>query len=293
MPQADEEQKHTNNYMNRLLAYVERDESFVKLIQQLESFISSTSGVVEYSIDSHNKPATSNDPTNIADSNSDLIYLQQLVNKLGISMDYFPADYTTSSSEEQRQRLKELYIIAIRGAVINRTGDATKVKLTQALQQMYPEATIEIIDGGDPEQTGLSVMNIQVYIRGMSATMNEAILSLYLRQNITGVQEQFNFDVSGTAIWSPINNLTVSEGDPVTVNMEIPTGSSLQTYFNSYGADKPYGYEENNPDKSTGTGGYMWVNIQDGGGENNFIQVPVINESIVYLSTGYWMIQLI
>ena len=288
MPQSDEEQKYVNSYMNRLLAYVQNDEYFVEFIKGLESYVCSASGPLEYSIDSHNPPVVSGSlQTGTINSSSDFVYLQRLVNLLGIPLDYFPANYTSAPSDEQRQRLKELFVIALNGAVINRFGNATKAQLLESLQSMYPSAQIEILDGGDPN-TDISLMNIRVNIKGFSATMDEAVLSLYLRQNITGVQEEFNFDVSGTGIFSPVDT-SISTGTAITTDLDIQTNFQIIQYFEA-NPTEVYGYSSENP---TGTGGYMWCMIErNGTGHNNFRDTPT-TQSTMYLSTAYWMISLI
>lgn len=390
VPQNIREQELTNNYMNRLSSYVNRDEGFVKLIRGLESYISNAGGVLAYTVDEHNQPAQN------IDDNTDIAYLARLVNKLGISLDYFPSDYFTNTNmsvngvwvfndtptlttqvyqdvnficdniqyNEIRQSgynsngsiqfvrtvdseiidvynstsggwqdnvyktinfgtsqivsqefynflsntattqdeqldsrlttLRSLYLLAIRGAVINRVGNATKAQLQQALQTMYEQADIEIIDGGLDESVGL--MSVTVNIKGITTSLNSAVLSLYLKQDITGVQEQFNFDVSGVGVFAPVN---ATEGTSVDSINELDTGTELQTYFTS-NPTLPYGYDSEDSGKEFGMAGYMWAGVQESGtGDNNFVDsshippVPTTSADPTYLGTAFWMIQLI
>lgn len=390
VPQDQREQELTNNYMHRLSSYVNRDEAFVKLISGLESYISNAGGVLAYTVDEHNQPAQK------IDDNTDIAYLERLVNKLGISLDYFPSDYftntnmsvngrwifndtptlttqiyqdvificngiqynqirqsgyssdgsiqfvraaddeivtvynstsggwqdnvyktidfgnsqlvsesfynflTASATPQETQinsrltTLRTLYLLAIRGAVINRVGNATKAQLQEALQTMYEQADIEIIDGGLDESVGL--MSVTVNIKGITTSLNSAVLSLYLKQNITGVQEQFNFDVSGVGVFAPVNS---TQGTSVDTINELDTGTELQTYFIS-NPTLPYGYDSTDSAKQFGMGGYMWADAQQNGtGDNNFVDtshippVPATSEDPTYLGTAFWMIQLI
>lgn len=294
--QKEKEKQLTHNYMPRLLSYVKRDEGFTNLIRGLESYISYAGGVLEYSIDEHNQPAQS------INENTDIAYLERLVNLLGVSLDYFPSDYFNNPTEQQLKDLRELYLLAIRGAVINRTGDATKQKLLSALQNMYRDADITIIDGGMPNNDPSNdpgKMNIVVNIQGVTTNMDSAVLTLYLRQNITGVGEQFNFDVTGVGVWSPVNTLLVSEGQSVDTMAELSTPQQLDSYFSSVDADKPYGYEDTD-EKKYGMGGYLFSNVKSSGsGDNNFedvitiIPFPPTGTNRTYLGTAMWMIQLI
>lgn len=390
VPQDQREQELTNNYMRRLSSYVNRDEAFVKLISGLESYISNAGGVLAYTVDEHNQPAQK------IDDNTDIAYLERLVNKLGISLDYFPSDYftntnmsvngqwifndtptlttqiyqdvificdnvqynqirqsgynsdgsiqfvraadneiitvynstsggwqnnvyktidfgnsqivselfynflTASATPQETQinsrltTLRTLYLLAVRGAVINRVGNATKAQLQEALQTMYEQADIEIIDGGLDESVGL--MSVTVNIKGITTSLNSAVLSLYLKQNITGVQEQFNFDVSGVGVFAPVN---ATQGTSVDTINELDTGTELQTYFTS-NPTLPYGYDSTDSGKQFGMGGYMWADAQQNGtGDNNFVDtshippVPATSEDPTYLGTAFWMIQLI
>ena len=391
IPQDQREQELTNNYMYRLSSYVNRDEGFVKLIRGLESYISNAGGVLAYTVDEHNQPAQK------IDDNTDIAYLERLVNKLGISLDYFPSDYftntnmsvngqwifndtptlttqitqdinficndiqysqirqsgynsngsiqfvraaddeiitaynstsggwqdtayktidfgtsqivsqefynflsnTATTQEEQFDSrlttLRTLYLLAVRGAVINRVGNATKAQLQEALQTMYEQADIEIIDGGLDESVGL--MSVTVNIKGITTSLNSAVLSLYLKQNITGVQEQFNFDVSGVGVFAPVNATQGTDVDNIT---ELNTGTELKAYFTS-NPTLPYGYDSNTDSgKQFGMGGYMWAGVQESGtGDNNFVDtshippVPTTSEDPTYLGTAFWMIQLI
>ena len=391
VPQDQREQELTNNYMYRLSSYVNRDEGFVKLIRGLESYISNAGGVLAYTVDEHNQPAQK------IDDNTDIAYLERLVNKLGISLDYFPSDYFTNTNmsvngkwifndtptlttqiyqdvificnniqynqirqsgnnsdgsiqfvratdneiitaydstsggwqdtvyktidfgssqivsqefynfltntatpqetqvDSRLTTLRTLYLLAVRGAVINRVGNATKAQLQQALQTMYEQADIEIIDGGLDESVGL--MSVTVNIKGITTSLNSAVLSLYLKQNITGVQEQFNFDVSGVGVFAPVN---ATQGTSVDSIDELDTGTELKTYFTS-NPTLPYGYDsDQDSGKQFGMGGYMWAGVQESGtGNNNFIDtshippVPATSEDPTYLGTAFWMIQLI
>lgn len=390
VPQDQREQELTNNYMYRLSSYVNRDEAFVKLIRSLESYISNAGGVLAYTVDEHNQPAQK------IDDNTDIAYLERLVNKLGISLDYFPSDYFTNTNmsvngqwifndtptlttqiyqdvificdgvqyNEIRQSgynsngsiqfvraadgeivtaynstsggwqdtvyktidfgssqivsesfynfltasatpqetqinsrlttLRTLYLLAVRGAVINRVGNATKAQLQEALQTMYEQADIEIVDGGLDESVGL--MSVTVNIKGITTSLNSAVLSLYLKQNITGVQEQFNFDVSGVGVFAPVN---ATQGANVDTINELDTGTELQTYFTS-NPTLPYGYDSTDSAKQFGMGGYMWADAQQNGtGDNNFVDtshippVPATSDNPTYLGTAFWMIQLI
>lgn len=200
---------------------------------------------------------------------------------------------TTQLSESERQ-LKELYLLAIRGVVVNRTGNATKAQLYNALKTIYEDADIEIIDGGVNSTPG--IMNVTVNIRGITTNLNKAVMSLYLKQDITGVQEQFNFDVSGVGVFSPVNAI---EGASVDDIEELDTSSALQTYFTS-NPTLPYGYDVNDPDKQYGMGGYMWAGAtRNGTGDNNFTEttnipdVPPTSSNPTYLGTAFWMIQLL
>lgn len=297
------EKQLTNNYMPRLLAYVEKDEGFTQLIRGIEAYISYAGGVLGYSIDSHNQPAQS------IDTDTDIAYLQRLVGLLGISLDYFPSDYFISG-DENLDTLRELYLLAIRGAVINRTGDATKAKLLSALQAMYRDAEITIVDGGMPNLTAEQSpgkMSIAVYIQGITTNMDSAVLTLYLKQNITGVYEQFNFDVVGVAVFDPVDTTKISEGDSVDGIEEIITPEELQVFFeNTNQPTRPYGYKEatgNDNSRIYGMGAYLWCRIaQNGEGENNFIEDPIVAPTSTspdfgnpptYNATAMWMIQLI
>ena len=396
VPQNIREQELTNNYMHRLSSYVNRDQGFVKLIRGLESYLSNAGGVLAYTIDKHNQPAQN------IDDNTDIAYLARLVNKLGISLDYFPSDYFTNTNmsvngvwvfnntptlttqlsqdinficndvqySEIRQSgynsngsiqfvrtsdsaivtaynstsggwqdnvyktidfgtsqivsqefynflsntattqdeqldsrlttLRSLYLLAIRGAVINRVGNATKAQLQQALQTMYEQADIEIVDGGLDESVGL--MSVTVNIKGITTSLNSAVLSLYLKQNITGVQEQFNFDVSGVGVFAPV----ISNGESGDNNLiEFVRGEdsededSLWKYFTD-NPTLPYGYDSEDKAKAFGMGGYMWADVQKTGtGDNEFVDsshippVPTTSADPTYLGTAFWMIQLI
>ena len=390
VPQDQREQELTNNYMYRLSSYVNRDEGFVKLIRGLESYISNAGGVLAYTVDEHNQPAQK------IDDNTDIAYLERLVNKLGISLDYFPSDYFTNTNmsvngvwvfndtptlatqitqdinficndiqysqirqsgynsngsiqfvraaddeivtaynstsggwqdtvyktidfgssqivsqgfynfltntatpqetqvDSRLTTLRTLYLLAVRGAVINRVGNATKAQLQEALQTMYEQADIEIVDGGLDESVGL--MSVTVNIKGITTSLNSAVLSLYLKQNITGVQEQFNFDVSGVGVFAPVN---ATQGTSVDSINELDTGTELKTYFTS-NPTSPYGYDSTDSAKEFGMGGYMWAGVQESGtGDNNFVDtshippVPTTSEDPTYLGTAFWMIQLI
>lgn len=390
VPQDQREQELTNNYMYRLSSYVNRDAGFVKLIRGLESYISNAGGVLAYTVDEHNQPAQK------IDDNTDIAYLERLVNKLGISLDYFPSDYFTNTNmsvngvwvfndtptlatqitqdinficndiqysqirqsgynnngsiqfvraaddeivtaynstsggwqdtayktidfgtsqivsqefynfltntatpqetqvDSRLTTLRTLYLLAVRGAVINRVGNATKAQLQEALQTMYEQADIEIVDGGLDESVGL--MSVTVNIKGITTSLNSAVLSLYLKQNITGVQEQFNFDVSGVGVFAPVN---ATQGTSVDNINELDTGTELQTYFTS-NPTLPYGYDSTDSAKQFGMGGYMWAGVQESGtGYNNFVDtshippVPATSDNPTYLGTAFWMIQLI
>lgn len=396
VPQDQREQELTNNYMYRLSSYVNRDEGFVKLIRGLESYISNAGGVLAYIVDEHNQPAQK------IDDNTDIAYLERLVNKLGISLDYFPSDYFTNTNmsingqwifndtptlttqiyqdvificngiqynqirqsgynsdgsiqfmraaddeivtaynstsggwqdtayktidfgtsqivlqefynfltntatpqetqiDSRLTTLRTLYLLAVRGAVINRVGNATKAQLQQALQTMYEQADIEIVDGGLDESVGL--MSVTVNIKGITTSLNSAVLSLYLKQNITGVQEQFNFDVSGVGVFAPV----ISNGESGDNNFiefvrgeEKDTEDSLWKYFTD-NPTLPYGYDSEDDAKAFGMGGYMWADAQQSGtGDNNFVDsshippVPTTSADPTYLGTAFWMIQLI
>ena len=346
--------------------------------------------MLAYTVDEHNQPAQK------IDDNTDIAYLERLVNKLGISLDYFPSDYFTNTNmsvngkwifndtptlatqitqdinficndiqysqirqsgynsngsiqfvraaddeiitaynstsggwqdtayktidfgtsqivsqefynfltntatpqetqvDSRLTTLRTLYLLAVRGAVINRVGNATKAQLQEALQTMYEQADIEIIDGGLDESVGL--MSVTVNIKGITTSLNSAVLSLYLKQNITGVQEQFNFDVSGVGVFAPVN---ATQGTDVDSINELDTGTELKTYFTS-NATLPYGYDSTDSGKQFGMGGYMWTGVQESGtGNNNFVDtshippVPTTSEDPTYLGTAFWMIQLI
>lgn len=377
------EKSLTNSYKSRLLGYIrDNNLAFSNFTKEFDSYICSAGGVLTYTCDSHNKPAQ------FINSNTDLVYLERIINKLGISLDYFPSDYlnynaltvngiwkwnntlnitkniiqkvdfstdirnynsieikytpysetlqyylgdtlylvyahnkgpeeeyfwvghkeidfgdnpvlvsedfynfihenatpTTEQMSKNITQLKTLYLTAIRGVVVNRAGNASRITLKNALQVMYPTATIEIHDGG--VEPGLSTMNIQVNLKGYSSTVSNAILSLYLKQNITGVQEVFNFDVSNVAVFAPIPPEYRVDGTKCTVSMEVENFSELDTIFSDVETTKPYNYSFEN---KYGTGSYLFMNYDS-------IEDKEITENEnekVYLNTGYWLISLI
>lgn len=271
----------TNTYMSRLLCYIRDDNvSFSQFIQHFDELVNKSAAEIAYVCDEHNNTAQH------IDIDTDLVYLQQLVNKLGISLSYFPSDYD-SSIDTNNEQLKQLYLTAIRGAVIIRTGEGTKASIKEALENMYPEATIIIEDGGIEDSVG--AMNVNIFIKDISATINDAILSLYLKQNITGVMEVFEFDVDGTAVFAPIDPKYLKQD--ASVDMEIANGTELTELFTNTNVE-PYNKTETKP---TGKGGYMFMDYNSTNDTEIAITKSKDNneKSINYLNTGFWLITLI
>lgn len=259
----DEQLKLTNSYISRNLGYIrDSDIFFTKFLAGLDRYINLAGGVLSYTCDGHNKPIMQ------IDKDTDLVYLKRLLAKLNISLDYFPDSETVSETT-----LKELYSTAIRGAVVSRKGNSTKSDLKNILQAMYPESEIIILDGGigfeDPTYPGM--MYVSVIIKGYTSTLDKAILALYLKEDITGVGEQFNFEILNSGVFAPVEESDSSN----------PNFKEYINNINSYTG--PY---YNN-------GAYTFMTISSSSDMLGYTEDIITSNPPKFTDSGLWLIQLI